>query len=130
MDYDMELERIEEEIRRHDERRRKLVERRNRKLRQIREKQLKDKDAWTKRLLPLLDSALEDKFGELYWYSYSPESICERVTGIEAQDPGPVKDETSVSGNKKAGNTANPEKSLQAGEDTLLKEDQGNKTDN
>ena len=44
MAHDVELERIEEEIRRHDERRKRLVERKNRRMRQIREKQLKDKE--------------------------------------------------------------------------------------
>ena len=67
MAHDMELERIEEEIRRHDERRKRLIERKNRRLRQIREKQLKDKEAWMKKFIPLLDKTLEERFGELYW---------------------------------------------------------------
>ena len=37
MAHDVELERIEEVIRRHDERRKRLVERKNRRMRQIRE---------------------------------------------------------------------------------------------
>ena len=76
MALDMELERIEEEIRRHDERRKRLVERKNRRLRQIREKQLKDKEAWMKKFIPLLDKTLEERFGELYWYSCEAEDIC------------------------------------------------------
>ena len=76
MAHDMELERIAEEIRRHDERRKRLVERKNRRLRQIREKQLKYKEAWMKKFIPLLDKTLEELFGELYWYSCEAEDIC------------------------------------------------------
>lgn len=76
MANDMELERIEEEIRRHDERRKRLIERKNRRLRQIREKQLKDKEAWMKKFIPLLDKTLEERLGELYWYGYAADDIC------------------------------------------------------
>ena len=80
MAHDVELERIEEEIRRHDERRKRLVERKNRRMRQIREKQLKDKEAWMKKFIPLLDKTLEERLGELYWYGHAAEDIC---TGFE-----------------------------------------------
>ena len=76
MAHDVELERIEEEIRRHDERRKRLVERKNRRMRQIREKQLKDKEAWMKKFIPLLDKTLEERLGELYWYGHAAEGIC------------------------------------------------------
>ena len=76
MAHDVELERIEEEIRRHDERRKRLVERKNRRMRQIREKQLKDKEVWMKKFIPLLDKTLEERLGELYWYDHAAEDIC------------------------------------------------------
>ena len=83
MASDMELERIEEEIRRHDERRKRLVERKNRRLRQIREKQLKDKEAWMKKFIPLLDKTLEEGFGPLYWYSCTSEDICTWISRMK-----------------------------------------------
>ena len=83
---DMELERIEEEIRRHDERRKRLVERKNRRLRQIREKQLKDKEAWMKKFIPLLDKTLEERFGPLYWYSCTSEDICTWISRIKTAE--------------------------------------------
>ena len=82
-DMDLELERIEEEIRRHDEKRKRLVERKNRRMRQIREKQLKDKEAWMKKFIPLLDKAMEEKLGTLYWYSTGAEDICAGVRLME-----------------------------------------------
>ena len=90
MENDVELERIEDELRRHDERRKKIVERKNRRIRQIREKQLKDKEAWMKKLIPLLDKALEERFGSLYWYTCSAEDICAGVgkMALSAEGPG------------------------------------------
>ena len=90
MAHDVELERIEEEIRRHDERRKRLVERKNRRMRQIREKQLKDKEAWMKKFIPLLDKTLEERFGELYWYSHEAEEICAGMRQIKVADKGLV----------------------------------------
>ena len=90
MAHDMELERIEEEIRRHDERRKRLIERKNRRLRQIREKQLKDKEAWMKKFIPLLDKTLEEQFGELYWYSHAAEDICAGMEQIKVAEKGTV----------------------------------------
>ena len=94
MVQDMELDRIEEELRRHDERRKKIVERRNRRLRQIREKQLKDKEAWMKKFIPLLDKTLEERFGELYWYSLDAEDTCDGISHMEmkAKEPGASKE--------------------------------------
>ena len=43
---------------------------------QIREKQLKDKEAWMKKFIPLLDKTLEERLGELYWYGHAAEDIC------------------------------------------------------
>ena len=48
----------------------------NRRMRQIREKQLKDKEAWMKKFIPLLDKTLEERLGELYWYGHAAEDIC------------------------------------------------------
>ena len=45
-------------------------------MRQIREKQLKDKEAWVKKFIPLLDKTLEERLGELYWYDHAAEDIC------------------------------------------------------
>ena len=90
MTGDMELQRIDDEFRRLEEKRKKLIERRLRRQRQIREKQLKDKDAWMRKLIPLLDRALQERFGPLYWYGLEAEDVC-RVAGgmeLERQDPG------------------------------------------
>ena len=83
MANDMELERIDEELRRHDERRKKILERKNRRIRQIRERQLKDKEAWMKRFLPLLDKTLAEKVGALYWYDCGVEEICAGISQME-----------------------------------------------
>ena len=89
MVQDMELDRIDEELRRHDERRKKIVERRNRRLRQIREKQLKDKEAWMKKFIPLLDKTLAERFGELYWYSLDAEDTCAGISRMEMKAEKP-----------------------------------------
>jgi len=83
LENDLELERCDEELRRLDERRKKVVERKNRRIRQIREKQLKDKEAWMKKLIPLLDKTLQEQFGALYWYGCSAEDICEGVAEMK-----------------------------------------------
>ncbi|MBR1899570.1 MAG: hypothetical protein IJ820_00700 [Lachnospiraceae bacterium] len=83
MANDMELERIDKELRRHDERRKKILERKNRRIRQIRERQLKDKEAWMKRFLPLLDKTLAEKIGVLYWYDCGVEEICAGISQME-----------------------------------------------
>ena len=86
LENDPELERCDEELRRNDERRKKILERKNRRIRQIREKQLRDKEAWMKKLVPLLDKSLEERFGSLFWYSCSVEDICGGV--IQMEIPG------------------------------------------
>jgi len=83
MGNDLELERCDEELKRIEERRKKVLERKNRRLRQIREKQLKDKEAWMKKLIPLLDKTLQNRFGTLYWYGISVEDTCEGVAQME-----------------------------------------------
>ena len=99
LENDLELERCDEELRRNDERRKKILERKNRRIRQIREKQLKDKDAWVKKLIPLLDKALEDRLGSLYWYRCSAEDICVCVTQMEI--PAGLAKEADVSETEK-----------------------------
>ena len=96
MDFenDLEQERCDEELRRLDERRKKVLERKNRRIRQIREKQLKDKEAWIKKLIPLLDKAFENCLGSLYWYGCSVEDICEVVSKMKIPS-GPVKETAS-----------------------------------
>ena len=83
LENDLELERIDEELRRNDERRKKILERKNRRIRQIREKQLKDKEAWMKKLIPLLDKTMEDHLGSLYWYGCSVEDVCAGLSRME-----------------------------------------------
>ena len=83
LENDPELERCDEELRRNDDRRKKILERKNRRIRQIREKQLKDKEAWMKKLIPLLDKTLEDCLGSLYWYGCSVEDVCVGVSKME-----------------------------------------------
>ena len=86
LENDLELERIDEELRRNDERRKKILERKNRRIRQIREKQLKDKEAWMKKLIPLLDKTMEDHLGSLYWYGCSVENVCAGLSRMEIPD--------------------------------------------
>ena len=83
LENDPELERCDEELRKNDDRRKKILERKNRRIRQIREKQLKDKEAWVKKLIPLLDKTLEECRGSLYWYAFSVEDLCAGVSRIE-----------------------------------------------
>ena len=100
MTGDMELQRIDDEFRRLEEKKKKLIERRLRRQRQIREKQLKDKDAWMRKLIPLLDRALQERFGPLYWYGLEAEDVC-RVAGgmeLERQDHGSEEPDSGVEG--------------------------------
>ena len=83
MENDLELERCDEELRRIEDRRKKVLERKNRRIRQIREKQLKDKEAWIKKFMPLLDKTLAERFGGLYWYSFSTEEICAGIVRMD-----------------------------------------------
>ena len=96
LENDLELERCDEELRRNDERRKKILERKNRRIRQIRERQLKDKEAWMKKLIPLLDKALQERSGALYWYAYSVEDICNGVAQMKL--PGESSDEIRTAG--------------------------------
>lgn len=89
MAEDMELQRIDGELSRLEEKKKKLVERRLRRQRQIREKQLKDKDAWMRKLIPLLDRALQERFGPLYWYGLEAEDVCRVADGMELERPDP-----------------------------------------
>ena len=109
LENDLELERCDEEIRRLDERRKKVLERKNRRMRQIREKQLKDREAWIKRIIPLFDKTLQEKLGALYWYGYSVEEICEGVKHMKlpvspdyAADTGGTEPAEEDSGNNLA----------------------------
>ena len=86
LENDLELERIDEELRRNDERRKKILERKNRRIRQIREKQLKDKEAWMKKLIPLFVKTMEDHLGSLYWYGCSVENVCAGLSRMEIPD--------------------------------------------
>ena len=99
MDFenDLELERCDEELRRLDERRKKILERKNRRIRQIREKQLKDKEVWMKKLIPLLDKTLEDCLGSLYWYGCSVEDICGVISKMEIPAETAREEASSVS---------------------------------
>ena len=83
MENDLELERCDEELRKIDERRKKILERKNRRIRQIRERQLKDKEAWVKKVIPLLDRTLQEKVGSLFWYVCTPEDFCDGVAQME-----------------------------------------------
>ena len=96
MANDMELERIDEELRRHDERRKKILERKNRRIRQIRERQLKDKEAWMKRFLPLLDKTLAEKIGVLYWYDCGVEENCAGIRRMEIHAVMDPADESNI----------------------------------
>ena len=96
LENDPELERCDEELRRNDERRKKILERKNRRIRQIRERQLKDKEAWMKKLIPLLDKTLQERSGALYWYAYSVEDICNGVAQMKL--PGGPADEIRTAG--------------------------------
>ena len=86
LENDPELERCDEELRKNDDRRKKILERKNRRIRQIREKQLKDKEAWMKKLIPLLDKTMEDHLGSLYWYGCSVENVCAGLSRMEIPD--------------------------------------------
>ena len=101
LENDPELERCDEELRRNDERRKKILERKNRRIRQIREKQLRDKEAWMKKLIPLLDKSLEERFGPLYWYGCSVEDICTGVLFMEiAADPAKAENASGMEDQK------------------------------
>ena len=84
---DQELEKIEEGLKRYEGMRRKLMAQRAEKLKKIKTRQMREKEAWLKKLMPLFDRMLEKKLGNLYWYRYSLEHIMRMIArGIDPED--------------------------------------------
>ncbi len=83
---DDEIRRIEEEIRKAEEKKKLLLARRSKKLREIRARQLREKEAWLKKLTAELDKALQQVHGDLYW----EQLLQEDVTGLIRGDTVPA----------------------------------------
>ena len=76
---DEELKRIEEEIRKSREKRQALEARKGRRLKEIREKQERDRKAWLKRMSTCLDQTLTEMEGKTYFYQVSQQQVTEAV---------------------------------------------------
>lgn len=86
---DEELVRIDEEIRKAKEKRQQLEERKNRRLKAIREKEERERAAWLKKMMTVLDKDLREREGKLYFRDFGPEQVTEAIRrgGIEKTPP-------------------------------------------
>ena len=76
---DEELMRINEEIRKAKEKRQMLEDRKNRRLRQIRAKEERDRAAWLKKMMSVLDKDLSQTEGKKYFYDFGPEQVTDSI---------------------------------------------------
>lgn len=90
---DEELQRIEDEIRKSRERRQALEAKKNRRLKEIREKQERDRVAWLKKMGSVLDKLLTGMEGKTYFYQVSQDQVAEAVKrgGIAPAPPSEEK---------------------------------------
>ena len=104
---DEELVRIDEEIRKAKEKRQQLEERKNRRLKAIREKEERERASWLKKMMTVLDKDLRETEGKLYFRDFSPEQVTDAIHrgGIEKTPP---EDDASAETDKssKHGNNA------------------------
>lgn len=86
---DEELMRINEEIRKAKEKRQMLEDRKNRRLREIRAKEERDRAAWLKKMMSVLDKDLSQTEGKKYFYDFGPEQVTDAIHrgGIEKTPP-------------------------------------------
>ena len=76
---DEELMRIDEEIRKAKEKRQMLEDRKNRRLKQIRAREERDRAAWLKKMMSVLDRDLSQTEGKKYFYDFGPEQVTDAI---------------------------------------------------